>query len=123
MSKNLIVKCHFVAYCFKIIKQNPIEILIVQCKKGDNFCFSLFFGFFSIFNSPLVCIFLGFPPSYKWEIEEQTQATGALSFVIKLLSAWQPSERQCGQPSAASQGRTALTSGTATLKPLCFNNS
>lgn len=91
---------------------------MAQCIKGDSFYFSLLFVFFSIFYSPLVCIFLGFPPNYKWEIEEQTQATGAQSFVVNLGPAWQPSERQRDQSGAASQGRTDLMSGTVNLRRL-----
>lgn len=83
--KELIVKClHFVAYYFKIIKQNPIQVVIAQCIKG-GICFSLLFGLFFGFYSPLI-FFLGFLPATRWEIEEQTQETGAQSFVVNLTS-------------------------------------
>lgn len=82
------INCEVPTFCGILFQNNnkktPIQILIAQCIKGDSFCFSLLFGFFSIFCSPLVCIFLGFPSNYKWEIEVQTQATGAQSFVVNL---------------------------------------
>lgn len=59
LKKELIVKyLHFVAYYFKIIKQNPIQIVTAQCIKGGSICFSLLFGLFFIFySSPLFFFF------------------------------------------------------------------
>lgn len=123
------INCEVLTFCGILFQNNKTkpQILIAQCIKGDSFCFSVLFGFvFFHFIFPSCFFgffFFRFPPTTRWEIEEQSQATGAQSFGVKLWAAWQPSERQCDQSGAASQDKTALTSGTVTLKPLRFNNS